>query len=169
MKHFERTQDGVTTTVTTADGLAEVNSCMIGPLKKTVRTMSGGTGRYAIEYKDGRKVTLVLKVTEPVTEEDAEYVAEDAQNAVARINGDSLVKTEPGYASVNLAPGRAYTVSLAVARKGVYDQFTVDADYVHYWPVSTAGRGIQRTASEDDKPGSIGGRIWALVALAVTQ
>lgn len=57
-KAYERTEDGVTTTVTVREALAEVNHAMMDG-KDEVEEMSSGRGRHHIEYKDGRTVRLV--------------------------------------------------------------------------------------------------------------
>ncbi|MEW1638629.1 hypothetical protein AB0469_31795 [Streptomyces sp. NPDC093801] len=60
-KVYERTENGVTTTVDRKAGLDEINAAMIGDAKKTVRTMSSiSRTDYAIDYKDGRSVHLIL-------------------------------------------------------------------------------------------------------------
>ncbi|TJZ55596.1 hypothetical protein FCH28_09655 [Streptomyces piniterrae] len=60
MKVFERTENGVTSTVSKREGLDEINHAQMGG-KRDVRTMSSITRTdFAIEYKDGRKVRLVL-------------------------------------------------------------------------------------------------------------
>lgn len=68
------------------------------------------------------------------------------------------------WADVALATGRRYSVSMLVHRK-TDDQVLVD--YVIYWSERDGrSRGPIRTASENDKPGSVGGRIWALLTAA---
>ncbi|MFI2212989.1 hypothetical protein [Streptomyces sp. NPDC020141] len=64
--YFERTENGITAQISLKEGLAEVNHAMMDG-RRQVRTMSSGRTRHAIEYKDGRKVTLAL-VDTPVTE-----------------------------------------------------------------------------------------------------
>ncbi|MFB7341259.1 hypothetical protein ACFCZ6_14475 [Streptomyces hydrogenans] len=64
-KHYQRTENGTVTTVTQADGLAEINHAKMGG-RRAVKTMSSITRTdYAITYKDGRDVRLVL-VAAPV-------------------------------------------------------------------------------------------------------
>jgi hypothetical protein len=59
-KVYERTENGVTSVVSQREGLAEINRAMMEG-KREVRTMSSVTRTdYAIEYKDGRSVRLVL-------------------------------------------------------------------------------------------------------------
>ncbi|KUF18820.1 hypothetical protein [Streptomyces silvensis] len=77
MKVYQRTENGGTpTTISQADGLQEVNHAMMGG-KRGVRTMSSITRTdYAIEYKDGRSVRLVL-VDAPAPEEEAADVDDE--------------------------------------------------------------------------------------------
>jgi hypothetical protein len=62
-KVFERTENGTTTEVDVKAGWAEINHAMMAG-KKDVRTMSSGGTQHSIEYKDGRKVRLVLSEVE---------------------------------------------------------------------------------------------------------
>ncbi|WP_030695099.1 hypothetical protein [Streptomyces albidoflavus] len=65
MYEFIRTENGTTTRVSGADGLAEVNDAMMGPGQRKVRTMSSAGAHHSIEYKDGRTVKLVrVKTTD---------------------------------------------------------------------------------------------------------
>lgn len=65
-KIYERTENGKTTTVSVKDALTEVNRAMMGG-RRQVREMSSGHTRHDIQYKDGRRVTLVL-VDQPAEE-----------------------------------------------------------------------------------------------------
>lgn len=59
MKVYERTENGVAGQVSIREGLDEVNHAMMDG-KRDVKEMSSITRTdFAIEYKDGRKVTLV--------------------------------------------------------------------------------------------------------------
>lgn len=58
MMHFTRTENGTTQHLTANVALAEINEAMMTG-KRNVRTMSAGSGRYDIEYRDGRKVVFV--------------------------------------------------------------------------------------------------------------
>ncbi|MEU1074352.1 MULTISPECIES: hypothetical protein [unclassified Streptomyces] len=59
-KIYERTENGITAHVSVREGLDEINHAMMGG-RREVRTMSSITRTdYAIEYKDGRSVRLVL-------------------------------------------------------------------------------------------------------------
>lgn len=74
-KVYERTENGTVTTVERAVGLAEINAAMMGDTKKTVRTMSSiNRTDYAIDYKDGRSVRLVL-VDAPASEGFTNFVS----------------------------------------------------------------------------------------------
>ena len=55
MHHFTRTEAGTTTAMDSRNALAEINHAMMAG-KRDVRTMSAGSGRYSIEYRDGRLV-----------------------------------------------------------------------------------------------------------------
>lgn len=71
-KVYERTENGTTAIVSKSEGRDEINHAMMGG-QRAVRTMSSITWTdFAIEYKDGRSVRLVL-VDEPAeaTEEPA--------------------------------------------------------------------------------------------------
>lgn len=59
-KVYNRTENGTTAVVSRSEGLAEINRAMMAG-KREVKTMSSiSRTDYAIEYKDGRKVRLVL-------------------------------------------------------------------------------------------------------------
>lgn len=59
-KAYERTENGVTSIVSKREGLDEINHAQMAG-KRAVRTMSSITRTdFAIEYKDNRKVRLVL-------------------------------------------------------------------------------------------------------------
>jgi hypothetical protein len=73
-KIFERTENGTTAHVSIREGLAEVNTAMMEG-KRDVRRMSSGSTRHSIEYKDGRRVLLVL-VSEPKPEPEPAPMAD---------------------------------------------------------------------------------------------
>lgn len=62
-KIYQRTENGTTTHVPVKVAMAEVNTAMMEG-KRDVDTMSSGSGRHSITYKDGRSVVLIL-VDEP--------------------------------------------------------------------------------------------------------
>ncbi|MFJ4768509.1 hypothetical protein ACIP88_05230 [Streptomyces uncialis] len=72
MKVYERTENGIATQVSVKDGLEEINNAMMAG-KREVRTMSSiSRTDYAIEYKDGRKITLVqIDAPEESVDEDS--------------------------------------------------------------------------------------------------
>jgi hypothetical protein len=76
-KVYERTENGTTTHVSIREGLAEINHAMMAG-KREVETMSSVTSTdYAIEYKDGRTVTLT-RVDAPVEQPAATDERPDA-------------------------------------------------------------------------------------------
>lgn len=88
MKVYQRTENGTTTTVTQKAGMAEINHAMMGG-RREVKTMSSITSTdYAITYRDGRDVRLVLTevaedmVLTPATEDEA--IALRAERQAAR-------------------------------------------------------------------------------------
>jgi hypothetical protein len=101
-KVYKRTENGTATIVDRKAGLDEINAAMIGDAKKTVRTMSSiSRTDYAIDYKDGRSVRLVLANTpapEGYTQGQAVIVQrpgrEPFTGTVAHIH------TAPGYVAV---------------------------------------------------------------------
>lgn len=90
-KMFERTEDGITSLVSSQDGLTEINAAMMGEDKRTVRTMSAGSGRYDITYKDGRRVLLVL-----VDAPEADEPADEATLHVVSVRGGKVHTLMPG-------------------------------------------------------------------------
>lgn len=91
MTHFIRTEDGTATNVTKADGLAEVNRCMMDG-KREVAEMTAVSGYYMIWYKDGRKVTLSRQdgdMPKPAEEPTAEPI-EDQGVRVVSFNGGKV-------------------------------------------------------------------------------
>lgn len=101
-KVYERTENGTVTTVDRKVGLDEINAAMIGEAKKTVRTMSSiSRTDYAIEYRDGRSVRLVL-VDAPAPEGYSQ-----GQAVVVQLPGRepftgtvAHIHTAPGYVAV---------------------------------------------------------------------
>jgi hypothetical protein len=68
MKVYERTENGVTTTVSLEDGVAEAERASTD--RRNVPSMSSRGGRHHLEYRDGRIVDLVL-VDAPAEESKA--------------------------------------------------------------------------------------------------
>jgi len=96
-KVYERTENGVTAVVSQREGLEEINHAMMTG-KRAVRTMSSITRTdFAIEYKDGRSVRLVLV---------------DASAPEGYMQGQAVVVQRPGrapftgtVAHIHTAPG----------------------------------------------------------------
>lgn len=89
-KIYERTENGTTTRVSVREALAEVNHAMMDG-KRDVRSMSSGWGRHNIEYKDGRRVLLVL-ADEPAPEPEAA----PTEAHVVSYNGGKVHSLMPG-------------------------------------------------------------------------
>ncbi len=153
--HFTRTEDGTTTPVTAREALDEINGCMIGDLKKTVRTMYGSGGNYVIEYRDGRKVRL--------TRVDGDMPA-PAPIAPPVATGDVIETVSSTRALVTLSDGRSYIVDTRVVRS--WQGKPVRA-FTEYW-TERDGKdfGATRVANEAMKPKTVGGRIWAQLVAA---
>jgi len=97
----------------------------------------------------------------PVPEQHADLSTEDGTVTLGR---DTLTR-RGHWADVTLATGRTYSVSMKVHRKS--DSAHVLWDHVIYWSERDGrSQGPIRSAGEDDKPGSVGGRIWALLVAA---
>lgn len=79
MKVYERTENGTAAHVSRKDGLDEINHAQMDG-RREVRTMSSiSRTDYAIEYKDGRKVRLVLvDAPEQAPEDQPKETALDA-------------------------------------------------------------------------------------------
>ncbi|MFE4857410.1 hypothetical protein [Streptomyces sp. NPDC056670] len=102
MKIYERTENGTVTTVERETGLAEINAAMMGETKRTVRTMSSiNRTDYAIDYKDGRSVRLVL-VDAPAPEGFVQGQAVTVQRPGREpLTGTvAHIHTAPGYVAV---------------------------------------------------------------------
>lgn len=149
-KVYKRTENGTATIVDRKAGLDEINAAMIGDAKKTVRTMSSiSRTNYAIDYKDGRSVRLVLEDA-PVEERTAE-IRPGLTGRVVTTNGKDYVvgKVVPADRPIH-----------AHAPKG-----WEPTAYVDYWSVRNGKAfGPVRTTNAEAKPGTIGATIWAQVA-----
>ena len=111
------------------------------------------------------------ETSQPATEdtpqhEQSAHADLSAENGTVKLGRDMLTRRGP-WADVTLATGRTYVVSLKVSRKADHGTWRVLFDNVTYW-AERNGRsfGPTRSAGENDKPGSIGGRIWALLVAA---
>lgn len=104
----------------------------------------------------------------PVPEQHADLSTEDG---TVKLGRDQLTR-RGHWADVTLDTGRTYSVSMLVHRKtpdGSVNAFgsRVLVDHVIYWSESDGrSTGPIRTASAEDKPGSVGGRIWSLLVAA---
>lgn len=85
------------------------------------------------------------------------------KDGTVKLNRDTLTR-RGHWADVTLATGRTYSVSMTVHRATAPH---VLVDHVIYW-AEREGRSVGpiRSAGADDKPGSVGGRIWALLVAA---
>jgi hypothetical protein len=123
VKVYQRTENGVTTTVTQKTGMDEINHAMMGG-RRAVKKMSSITWTdYAITYKDGRDVRLVLTevtkdvVLTPATE--AEAVALRAERQAERRAIASQVLASRGHDASDAAADRliSYVDRYSVGRE----------------------------------------------------
>ncbi|MFD7776608.1 hypothetical protein [Streptomyces sp. NPDC059753] len=119
-KVYERTENGTTAIVGRSEGLDEINHAMMAG-KRDVRTMSSITRTdFAIEYKDGRSVRLVL-VDEPaeVTEEPTfdehviSYNGGKVHTAMPAIGGNAYPLCRGGGQNQHLTKFRPTTAPLS--------------------------------------------------------
>lgn len=99
-KIFKRTENGTTTFVSIREGLNEANHAMMDG-KRDVKTMSAGSGRYDITYKDGRHVVLI-KVDAPAPEgfTQGQAVVVQRPGQLPRTGTVAHIHTAPGYVAV---------------------------------------------------------------------
>ena len=156
MKVYERIENGTTTHVNIREGLAEINHAMMDG-RRDVRTMSSITRTdFAIEYKDGRSVRLVLV--------DAPAPVENERTALIqrRADGPDLM------GRVVTVKGKGYVVGQVVpadrpVHEGAPKGWKPQA-YVSYWSERDGERfGATRTAGPDAKPGTVASAIWEAV------
>lgn len=82
MKVYQRTENGTAQIVSREDGLSEINHAMMGG-RRFVREMSSiSRTDYAIDYKDGRSVRLVL-IDQPEEAQEGAESKDDAPWTVA--------------------------------------------------------------------------------------
>jgi hypothetical protein len=88
------------------------------------------------------------------------------EDGTVKLDGDELTR-RGHWADVRLKDGRTYSVSMKVHRKGAEGPSTILVDHVIYW-AERDGRstGPIQIACVDDKPRSVGGRIWRLLLAA---
>jgi hypothetical protein len=145
MATYQRTEDGVVTVVSVKEGLAEINNAMMAG-KREVRTMSSITRTdYAIEYKDGRKVTLVRCVDPEPAEAARIITVKGKRYVVGPIKPEQTERKKIGNHSYSL-PHPAYA-SYWSERNGV-------------------AFGPTRGCSGRNKPGTVGRAIWDAVNAA---
>lgn len=149
MKVYERTENGITAHVSIREGLDEVNHAMMDG-KRDAKEMSSITRTdFAIEYKDGRKVTLI-QVDAPAaeTEEGPEVWTGEATRFVTvkgkRYIVGTIVPAQPR------TPGAKSWIPTA---------------YVQYWSERDGKTfGATRSTSGNAKPGTVGRAIWDAVS-----
>ncbi|MGW1828883.1 hypothetical protein ACWCO0_09425 [Streptomyces tubercidicus] len=155
-KIYERTENGHTAHVSIRKGLDEINNAQMAG-KRDVRTMSSITRTdFAIEYKDGRNVRLVL------VDAPAEQPSERTALIQRRADGPDLM------GRVVTVKGNDYVVGQVVPADR-----PVPADaprgweptaYVDYWSERDGMRfGATRTTGPDATPGTVGRAIWDAV------
>jgi hypothetical protein len=116
---------------------------------------------------DGRTVSFEPKPAEATPQhEQMAHPDLSTEDGTVTLGRDTLTRRGP-WADVTLATGRKYVVSMKVGRKADHGTWRVLFDNVTYW-AERDGRsfGPTRSAGENDKPGSVGGRIWALLIAA---
>ncbi len=154
--YFVRTENGAAANVNKADALAEINKCMMDD-KREVAEMTSVYGYTLINYKDGRKVEL--------SRQDGD-MPEPVKAGTVKVKRDTMVPVGPHTMLATLATGRTYIVWAKPRRKHPRNECGVsgNADFTSYW-TEKDGRpfGATRIASELDKPGGVGGRIWTLL------
>ncbi|SCD41019.1 hypothetical protein GA0115251_106926 [Streptomyces sp. TverLS-915] len=98
---YQRTENGTITTVSQAEGLAEINNAMMSG-RHQVRTMSSITRTdYDITYKDGRSVRLVLvDVPAPEGFHEGQAVVVTRPGREPQAGTVAHIHTAPGYVAV---------------------------------------------------------------------
>jgi hypothetical protein len=150
MKVYERTENGVTAQISKSEGMAEINHAQMAG-QRDVRTMSSISWTdFAIEYKDGRSVRLIL-VEAPEPEGGLE------EGPTAWTGEATRIVTVKGkrYAVGQIHPARSWTVG---ATSGVTPA------HVDYWSERNGKAvGATRSTNGDAKPGTVGRAIWDAV------
>lgn len=139
MKVYNRTENGVTTTVSQREGLDEINTAMMH--SRPVRSMSSiNRTDYAIEYRAGNKVTLRLV-------DESAPVANVEQGPKAWTGEDTIIVT---------VKGKRYAAGLLLLGP--------NGSYSHYWSERNGKTvGATRNAYAGSKPGSVAHAIWTAV------
>ncbi|MFI8817474.1 MULTISPECIES: hypothetical protein [unclassified Streptomyces] len=161
-KIYKRTQNDVTATVSQRKGMDEINRAMMAG-RRDVRTMSSITRTdYDIEYRDGRKVRLVL-VDAPEETKSPEQPTEKRTALIQRratgpdLMGRVVTVKEKDYVVSQIVPAdRPIHV-------GAPKDWKPEA-YVSYWSERGGMRfGATRTAGPNAKPGTVAHAIWDAV------
>ncbi|MGY5634187.1 hypothetical protein ACW7N6_38245 [Streptomyces sp. UC1A3] len=141
-KVYERTENGTVAYVSVREGLEEINHATMGG-RREVETMSSiSRTDYAIEYKDGRKVTLV-RVDAP------------AEQPAKEIVPGPKVWTGEATRIVTVKSKRYVVGTVRPSRNDPSRAF------VYYWSErSGEAFGPTRDTSSNAKPGTVGRAIW---------
>ncbi|WDM16682.1 hypothetical protein J3S85_37575 [Streptomyces lavenduligriseus] len=154
-KVYERTENGVTSTVSQREGLAEISRAKMEG-KRDVRTMwSISRTDYAIDYKDGRSVRLILV--------DAPALEGNTQGQAAPVERTALIQRRADGPDLM---GRVVTVKGKdyVVDRPVRSSASGGGECVDYWSERNGMRfGATRTARPDAKPGTVARAIWEAV------
>ncbi|MYS37169.1 hypothetical protein K388_07427 [Streptomyces sp. KhCrAH-43] len=145
-KIYLRIENGIESHVSVKDALGEVNDAMLGRLsrERSTRRMSSGQGHHAMEYRDGRLVTLV--------EIDAPQQVEEGPTAWT---GEAT--------RIITAKGKRYVVGQIIPAED-RGSYRVTRACVRYWSERDGETsGPTRHASGDAKPGTVGRAIWDAV------
>ncbi|MFF9568479.1 hypothetical protein [Streptomyces sp. NPDC014685] len=144
-KIYLRTEDGIDSYMSVKDALAEVNDAMMGRLsrERSTRTMSSSHGHHVIEYRDGRRVSLVeIDAVKP-------HETDNKGRRIIAVKGKRYV-----VGSVTQARPRAEGASTWIPEA-----------YVSYWAERNGERfGATRSASGSRRPGTVGRAIWDAVS-----
>lgn len=166
MKAYIRIEDGITETVSYEAGKAEINHAQMTG-RRQVRTMSSiSRTDYAIEYKDGRSVTI--KLTDLVEQPAEQPATSEPERAIIGY-GDSV--DDPMFGRVVYVKGKPYVLDTVVRqRRYVPEHVTGGYTYaartvpgrVDYWSVRDGKWfGATRSALDTAKPGTVGAALWA--------
>ncbi|WP_432118472.1 hypothetical protein [Streptomyces sp. bgisy032] len=145
MKAYKRTENGVTSIVSKGEGLAEINHAMMEGKRQVEMMSSISRTDYAIEYKDGRSVRLLL--VDAPAEEPAETDSEGRR--IVAVKGKRYVVSA-------ITPARPRTEGASS---------WVPEAYVTYWSGGPLGlpSGPTRFARGSAKPGTVARAIWDAV------
>lgn len=145
-KIYLRTEDGIDSYMSVKDALAEVNEAMMGRVarERSTRKMSSSQGHHAIEYRDGRRVTL-KEIDAPVAEEKGPKAWTGEETRIVTVKG------------------KRYAVG-QIVEAGDRGSYSVARAYVTYWSERDGKTfGATRHTNGDAKPGTVGRAIWDAV------